>query len=760
MQRAADSGGARLVAVDLLKALAISWIFLNHVIERLFGTPTSGRAALATVSGHGVWDLPLTLLRWVGLIGDQGVGLFLVASGFLLARSQAARGGAGAPLAAGAFLRARLARIYPMWWTAHLLALPVLVAAAGSLSAAADPSFWCSFAGFRGTPGLFYAVLAPWWFVGLLIQLYLVFPLLWGLLRRLGPARALALAVALGLAARAVGLALLDGAWLDVWQRGAFFPTRLPELALGAAAALYAGRAPRPVARFGLGVLAWAAGMAASFSPAGRVVAPLLLSGGLAAALWVVLAPLARRGGPLVRAGAWVGRHSYPVYLVHHAAVLALVPASLVPGAGWAAWAGALGAALATGPAAVGLERLTTTVQGRVTALARRVRLRGLLWRGAVAAAGAGALLVAGELVVRAVDPQEVWGWGERPALVPHERLGWALRPGTTTRLRWDHYDYVVHANALGLPGPDPVATPPPGGLRVLVTGDAFASAEGVDTAAAWPRLVERPLGAALGRPVEVVNASVTGWGPNQYAAALTTLAPTLRPDVVVVSFFVNDFTDALTPDDTFRAAIGFGQRDPGGWGAVLRLAHLRHWLRLRVLEPLSERLTGQPRPHGWRLAGLSFLERTWPEREAAVAAVDRRLAGIAAAAPDARRVLLLVPAAAQVCPPAALAYHPRGTDIADARFDADWPQRTAATLGAARGFAVIDLRPLLATAGRCPFHPGNMHWTAAGHRHLAAALAPRLAALAPAGPAPPPPAPRRRRAGSGRRPRPGGAMP
>jgi len=115
---------------------------------------------------------------------------------------------------------------------------------------------------------------------------------------------------------------------------------------------------------------------------------------------------------------------------------------------------------------------------------------------------------------VRRLDPQEVLGWGERPSLQPDPRYGYKLIPGQTTRLRWLSYDYVVQANELGFPGPLYPTERTPGTLRIIVTGDAYESAEGVDTGESWPRLLERRL-RERGVQAEVLNFSITGWlGP------------------------------------------------------------------------------------------------------------------------------------------------------------------------------------------------------------------------------------------------------
>jgi hypothetical protein len=103
--------------------------------------------------------------------------------------------------------------------------------------------------------------------------------------------------------------------------------------------------------------------------------------------------------------------------------------------------------------------------------------------------------------------------------------------------------------------------------LRVLVTGDAFSSAEGVDTDLAWPRLLEPALRTRTdGRLVEVLNFAITGYGPNQEAAVVGAFTPRFRPDVVVIEMFVNDFDDALTSDDAFarRSVSGVPTRTGG----------------------------------------------------------------------------------------------------------------------------------------------------------------------------------------------------
>jgi len=734
---------ASLAWLNQIKGLALIWIVVNHVAERLFGFPlwanpaagwpplSERLAQLQPLSGNGVWDIPLNLLRYLGWSGDQGVQLFLIASGFGLTWGLLHR--PSAPLALRDFYRRRLSRIYPLWWGAHLLFLPLGLVAGIGLSLT-DASFWFSLLGIRLTPGQLYYFAPAWWYMGLIVQLYLIYPLLWKALRRIGPARLLIAACVAGFVIRAIGLLALD-AYLDAWARGAIFVTRLPEFVFGIALAAWLHRDPVAAHRrlhsrraLLLAALAYALGAVLAIDVLGMTVAPFLLGAAAFVVLYAFLAPAhpstAQRSTQ--SALTWVGERSYALYLMHHPFVILLVPFGLEAGA--LQTIGGIGAAVAmTIAGAMVLERAVGAAQRAVSGRGPR---RAAVSLAVGAAAGYGALL-AGDLLVQHFDPQEVFGWGERPSLQPDDAFGWKLIPSSETLLRWESYDYVVTANALGFPGPEPGVSKPQGTRRILAVGDAFTSAEGVDTDQAWPRLLERELASTV--RVEVLNFGITGYGPNQYAAVIDAYAPAYRPDVLVIGFFVNDYQDALTSDDQFRESIGFGRSDPNGAPAALTLADLRQWIDLRAAQPLKAWLRGEPNPHGYFLGNFGQFERDRPDLEIdgrAAAAERLDQIGQTARRIGAKVVVVLIPASIQVCRPDQLDYYPSNIDVTDAaRFDLERPQRVATELAAERGFGYYDLRNTLRTAPDCVYQPRNMHWTAEGHRVAAAYLADRLVA-------------------------------
>jgi peptidoglycan/LPS O-acetylase OafA/YrhL len=211
--------------------------------------------------------------------------LFLLLSGFALVWSCLDRGGAAQkPMD---FYRRRLIRIYPQWIVANVLLLdvPAVFGIHGSL---ADSSLYASLLGIRVLRRQMYYGWSAWWFIGLILQLYFLFPFLYRWLLRLGPSGFALVTVTSSLVIRGAGLFYFTG-YLDCWSRGAIFITRLPEFAVGMALAVWMRRNGGAGLASLRSVVVWvvvglcllAAGTAASFTLAGMSVAPLLQSVGL-----------------------------------------------------------------------------------------------------------------------------------------------------------------------------------------------------------------------------------------------------------------------------------------------------------------------------------------------------------------------------------------------------------------------------------------------------------------------------------------------
>jgi peptidoglycan/LPS O-acetylase OafA/YrhL len=725
---------SRLDWIDAVKGLALVWVFFNHAVERILGCayfcnpgpgwpPLHERVGqLLPLEGHGLWGIPLNLFRYLGWTGEQGVQLFLIASGFGLTWGMLQRG-VGPTFPLKEYFTKRVLRLYPMWWGAHAVILVLWVLGGPYVG----KGFFLSALGVRCIPMTYYAYCESWWFIGLLIQLYILFPLLWNLMCRWGGARLLIVTLVACVAARALGIYSFRN-YMDAWFRGAVFITRLPEFVLGMLLASMLQRAPEETDRrlrsgrhLALSLVLYLAGTVLGVFWLGMTLSPFLLGAGAIGLLYPLCSGTGFLGGKAFR---WIGIHSYSLYLVHHPILKTLVPdvpATLT--------AGVFVRLLATVPvivvAAMALEATVSRAEHLITGWYRRGGVPGVAWRAAAIVAPIALLLVGLDRLSRRLDPMEIQGWGERPSLQPDDRYGWTLRPSQTTRLRWMDYDYRVAANALGFPGPDVAPARPPGGLRLLTTGDAFTSAEGVDTDQAWPRRLERLLADQRSpQPVEVLNFAITGYGPDQYMRVVRDFAPVYRPDWIVVELYVNDFEDVLTTDAAFRASIRFDGRNPDGLRCIALLENLRTWCSARILNPTLSLLSGDADPNASFLRGVPYIERKnadwWTRGRDALA---ERMAQMkrSADAIGARLVILMVPAAIQVCSGEGLELFPSPVDLTDSkRFDPDLPQRLAQRIADDLGVRFVDLRRVFKPSMPGIYQRRNMHLTAFGHQLVA----------------------------------------
>jgi len=140
------------------------------------------------------------------------------------------------PLAWRSWYQARFLRLYPMYWVAHLI---YLVSPFVARLEPVDSRIILSLLGLRfiDIQMNFMYLNAAWWYFSMLIQFYLIFPLLFWSARRLGPLWFLIIGCAAGFFARYVLLVLWPQNGL--WVLGGFAICRLPEFALGISLAMW-----------------------------------------------------------------------------------------------------------------------------------------------------------------------------------------------------------------------------------------------------------------------------------------------------------------------------------------------------------------------------------------------------------------------------------------------------------------------------------------------------------------------------------------
>ena len=327
----------RFAWLDSMKGLAILWIVCFHfcdthpvvrqypwILDSAYLTKVAAKC-----TALGLWDKLSYLIKGlivaVTQLGFHGVGVFLVASGFGLSYSLAKSG--GTPDGWLAWYGKRFVRLFPLYWIAHVIYLvsPFILRVEPT-----DYRFILSFFGLRLYPldMIFFYANPAWWFFTLLIQLYLVFPLLNGLLKKLGPSGFLLVCAVLTFGLRYMLLCVtpVDGNYVQ----GAFFGGRLIEFTVGMVLGQAAQRdAARTEARFFNpalllgGVVMYALGIASYRPPAWLYTFTDALTG---IGLFILLAHfcrwLDRASSRVAGVLALAGAYSYGLYLIHQPYVL------------------------------------------------------------------------------------------------------------------------------------------------------------------------------------------------------------------------------------------------------------------------------------------------------------------------------------------------------------------------------------------------------------------------------------------------------
>lgn len=313
----------RLLWLDVAKGLAILVVVYFHFFRTYFEHGALPPSDWSTLAAGLTTFLGIAWLKLSGL-GFHAVGVFIILSGWALMQSTARRADKGA-VAWGEWYRARLLRLYPMYWLAHLV---YLISPFNARFERIDGRIFLSLLGLRfiDISNNFYYLNAAWWYFTMLIQFYLFFPLLFGAARKLGPTTFLVAACALGFAVRYLMLVVYPQN--GMWVQGGFALCRLPEFALGMALGMWDSRSPERVERFLLGGLGLLTGIV-------LYPAALQLYHGLTAYTFVDfatglccflvlvgLAGLIARFPRPARVIGLVGAFSYGVYLIHHPYVI------------------------------------------------------------------------------------------------------------------------------------------------------------------------------------------------------------------------------------------------------------------------------------------------------------------------------------------------------------------------------------------------------------------------------------------------------
>ncbi len=313
----------RLVWLDISKGLAILTVVYFHFFRTYFEHGVLPPADWSHAGSAVISALRIAWL-WTSGLGFHAVGVFIILGGWALTQATARKAERGG-IAWGGWYRARLLRLYPMYWVAHLV---YLLSPFVARFEQVDGRIVLSLLGLRfvDISMNFFYLNAAWWYFSMLIQFYLLFPLLFAALRKVGPLAFLLAACALGFAVRY--LLLFPYPADGMWILGGFAICRLPEFALGMSLGIWCARAPERVERFLLGGLGLLAGVvlypaALRLYANGYTYIFVDFATGVCCCLVTVgVAGLLARWKWSAKIFALVGVYSYGIYLIHHPYVI------------------------------------------------------------------------------------------------------------------------------------------------------------------------------------------------------------------------------------------------------------------------------------------------------------------------------------------------------------------------------------------------------------------------------------------------------
>lgn len=346
----------------------------------------------------------------------------------------------------------------------------------------------------------------------------------------------------------------------------------------------------------------------------------------------------------------------------------------------------------------------------------------------------------------------------------PNPYLGWFHIPnsGGLWYSEYGEYQAGVHINARGLRDRELGYDNPTDAYRILVLGDSFAEGLQVPLAETFAKQLETRLTGG-GRPVEVINGGVSGWGTDQEALFYVIEGFRYQPDLVLLCVFTrNDVLNNYGPLEVAR--MGGVQKPffqlegnelvvpplpfespPEKGSQPAPLLRFSDWLRprsalYRLIMPYLRNIPATRRALGplGLLGGVGValadepdlpatfevyqvdLSSEWEEAWALTGALIRRL-DAEVQERGARLAVIIVGAPEQVYENRWTAVFKTMSQSPDSHWDREFPNRRLAAILAEAGIPYLDLLPAFQHAASQPKAPllyfrHDFHWSSAGH--------------------------------------------
>jgi len=365
------------------------------------------------------------------------------------------------------------------------------------------------------------------------------------------------------------------------------------------------------------------------------------------------------------------------------------------------------------------------------------------MWRKTALLVGSLTLAFAlAEIGLRYLAPQKTYTEMRRqasPIYLPDDVLIKQLRPGFEASASARPIDGIQSGTGVNSQGYRGKELLPAQGdhTRIWVAGDSFTFGVGVENEFTYPAVLEELLRDPLGKPVEVINAGVSGRWVDEYYLDFKRRGVALKPDIVLVGIYIRNDLDGpdardhswpRVDDEGLPLAIQLkATRIEDGYevGAIRKsrwkLSLFRDSHVAQLLYDGGKIIDQQIRGRSVKNAHL-YENRYAPEAADAIARVHLLLRGMKrlAEANGAHFVELLFPGRDQV--------YPGGYDALSG-LDLEKPQRELRSFLDREEIDYLDLLPALRAARETPalFFVDDDHWDVAGHEVVANQIAGHL---------------------------------
>lgn len=329
------------------------------------------------------------------------------------------------------------------------------------------------------------------------------------------------------------------------------------------------------------------------------------------------------------------------------------------------------------------------------------------------------AIIFSVETILKNVRPIEVNYWGELPALQTDSETTYSLIPNKLTHLKYNNYDYYVKTNSLGFTSPEiDLASKAVNEIRILTIGDAFTMPEGLDYNYSYSALLEKKLREKFPqKDIHVIDAGVTGYGPNEEEAQLKKIIKTVKPDIVLNQLFINEFSDINNSRNDILKGIGLTKEN-----------FYRRRLFSNALVPaeflsFANRMLKTKSRDGYKYnKSLLYLYEKKSDlySDTSLSKMNSFLSKMKEICKinNAEYVVLGVPGQIEVSPPGCISYYPYSINLNDtSRFDFDLPLRTFGKLCKKNNIEYLDTQNYLKKQINQPvYFRSSWHWNKKGH--------------------------------------------